>query len=179
MKKHQELLAGVVVLLLWIRSVSVDQSIDGGFGSNRHMECPNATNSVCVSDYLQLVRCFRDLQGNHENISFAFFPTNHASSLYVSVQYTIQYTDDVIVGSGDIFNTSTYYEEWVWSNTVVYILFHPTIFRYLSINYGNVDERTSSVHLTIPTLCRDVDRNRLIERLTQMVSCTYIQMSVI
>jgi len=85
--------------------------------------------------------------GNHENISFAFFPTNHASLLYVSVEYTIWYSDNTVVGSGDTLNISFYTEVWVWSNTVVYILFHP---RYLSINYVSVDD---SVQLTISTLC--------------------------
>ena len=66
--------------------MSVGQSIDGGFSNNGQVECPNDTNAVCVNDYLQLVKCFKTLPGNHENISFAFFPTNHASSLYVSVE---------------------------------------------------------------------------------------------
>jgi len=170
--KRQEILASAITFLLWIRSVSVGQTIDGIFSNSGKVECPNDTNTVCVDDYLQLVRCFRNFPGNHENISFAFFPTNHASSLYVSVEYTIWYSDDTVVGSGDTLNTSFYTEEWVWSNTVVYILFHPTIFKYLSINYGNVDDRVSNVQLTIPTLCHYTDKDRLIERLTQMVRHT-------
>lgn len=135
-------------------------------------ECPTDNNSVCITGYLQLVDCFKNISQNHENFSFAFFPNNKASSLYVTVIYTVNYeqnysdnaTGDVIV------NSTVRIEEWVWSNTIVYIMYHPTIFGYLSIGYGMIDGRSSRVELTIPRLCHNnTDNYKLIERLTQMV----------
>jgi len=51
--KRQEILAGAITFLLWIRSVSVGQTIDGVFSNSDKVECPNDTNIVCVDDYLQ------------------------------------------------------------------------------------------------------------------------------
>ena len=136
-------------------------------------ECPADNNSVCIKSYLHLVECFRDIPENQENFSFAFFPNNKASSLYVTVTYTIYYEGNESTDNGRA-NSSYYIEEWVWSHTMVYIIYHPLLFKFLSIGYGMIDERINSVELTIPRLCHDSDNHRLIERLTQMV-CSYVQ----
>lgn len=134
-----------------------------GFAASQR-ECPTNNNSVCIQGYLHLVECFRSITGNQENFSFAFFPNNKASSLYVSVTYTVENDYSELV------NSSYHTEDWVWSHTVVYIMFHPTIFKYLTIGYGRMDERINKLELTIPRLCHDNNDNyKLIERLTQMV----------
>ena len=139
-------------------------------------ECPTDNNSVCIKGYLHLVECFKSISENQENFSFAFFPNNKASSLYVTVTYKINYTQN---GSGSVsddtlVDSSYYIEEWVWSHTLVYIMFHPKIFKFLSIGYGEIDDRINSVELTIPRLCPDNnDNHKLIERLTQMVHLLY------
>lgn len=133
--------------------------------------CPTNNNSVCIKGYLHLVQCFKNLTENQENFSFAFFPNNKANSLYVTVTYTINYEQP----ENDSYDTTDnrlghYIEQWVWSHTVVYIMYHPTIFKFLSIGYGMIDERINSVELTVPRLCHDnKDNYKLIERLTQMV----------
>lgn len=139
--------------------------------TNTRWECPASNNSVCIKNYLHLLHCFKNISGNHENVSIGFFPNNKASSLYVTVTYTIYYDSDNRSGYRSM-NFSHDVEEWVWSHTVVYIMYHPTIFKYLSIYYGMIDERVDSVELTIPRLCHDSDENhKIIERLTQMVCC--------
>ena len=164
---------GIVGLILFnslcrqlATSAAVELPIDTGRDSR--WECPANNNSVCVKGYLHLVECFRDISENQENFSFAFFPNNKASSLYVAVTYTIYYEDNKSTDDG-LANTSYYIDEWVWSHTMVYIMYHPSLFKFLSIGYGMIDERINSVELTIPRLCQDNDYHRLIERLTQMV----------
>ena len=140
-------------------------------------ECPANNNSVCVKGYIHLVECFKDITDNQDNISFAFFPNNKASSLYVTVTYTIHHEHK---DSGNATaNSSRYIEEWVWSHTMVYIMYHPSLFKFLSLGYGRIDDRVNSAELTIPLLCHDNnDNHKLIERLTQMV-CTYIKSFII
>lgn len=140
--------------------------------SHSESECPTDNNTVCINSYLQLVDCFKNISGNHENFSFAFFPNNKASSLYVTVIYTIYYEQNYSKNATSRVpvNSSVQIEEWVWSNTIVYIMYHPTIFKYLSIGYGMIDGRSSRVELTIPRLCHDnSDNYKFIERLTQKV----------
>ena len=178
--KLQKLLnSGVIGLILFncsglLATTRADSTETSSGTSYSDSDCPTDNNSVCITGYLQLVDCFKNITENHENFSFAFFPNNKASSLYVTVIYTITYqqnysdnvTNDVLV------NSTVRIEEWVWSNTIVYIMYHPTIFKYLSIGYGMIDERSSRVELTIPRLCSDnSDNYKLIERLTQMVCC--------
>ena len=169
---------GIVGLILFKHletSATGEFFIDSSsFGSNK--ECPANNNSVCIKSYIHLVECFREITGNHENFSFAFFPNNKANSLYVAVTYTVHYShndsDDRI--DYEDANSTLYIEEWVWSHTMVYIMFHPSLFKFLSIGYGKMSERTNSVRLTIPRLCHDNnDNHKLIERLTQMV-CYYV-----
>jgi len=143
---------------------------------NSEKECPTANNSVCIEGYLHLVQCFKNISKNQENFSFAFYPNNKASSLYVTVTYTINYEqlENDSYNATDKFMYSIV-EEWVWSHTVVYIMYHPTIFKFLSIGYGTIDDRINSVELTIPRLCHNNKNNYiLIERLTQMVCYTVI-----
>lgn len=153
-----------------ITSVAADSDGLSGTSINSDKECPTNNNSVCVKGYLHLVECFKNISQNQENFSFAFFPNNKAFSLYVTVTYTLNYSQDDSDNANNNVSSSYYIEEWVWSHTVVYIMYHPTIFKYLSIGYGMIDERINSVELTIPRLCHNNTNNhKLIERLTQKV----------
>ena len=141
-------------------------------------ECPTNNNSVCVKGYLHLVECFKHMSENQENFTFAFFPNNEANSLYVTVTYKVHYENNDSYNATDNGHASSYInvEEWVWSHTMVYIMYHPSLFKFLTIGYGMIDERVSSVELTIPRLCHDNNNNyKLIERLTQMVRCYHIR----
>ena len=167
---------GIVSLILFNSlcrqlTISAAGEIPTDTSRDSKWECPANNNSVCVKGYIHLVECFRDISENQENFSFAFFPNNKASSLYVTVTYMIHYEHNDSTDNG-LANSSHYIEEWVWSHTMVYIMYHPSLFKFLSIGYGMVDERVNSVELTIPRLCHDNDNHRLIERLTQMV-CYY------
>lgn len=168
---------GIVGLILFSNLCSLpaagESETTRGTSIRFERECPTDNNSVCIKGYLHLVECFKSVSENQENFSFAFFPNNKASSLYVTVTYKINYTQNGSGGDTPV-DSSYYIEEWVWSHTLVYIMYHPKIFKYLSIGYGEIDDRINSVELTIPRLCPDNnDNHKLIERLTQMVRSLY------
>ena len=138
-----------------------------------------AGGSQCVSNYQELEKIFTESDENYGNLSEAFFVTNRINSRYVLVNYhTLQcgnqwlrnsnFTECAIVGA----------EQWIWSQSVIHILFHPSALNYLSLWYDDTDERMATVSLTLPGLCQN-QKNKLLSRLTQLVSDTYINSSVL
>ena len=126
--------------------------------------------SQCVSNYQELEKIFTESDENYGNLSEAFFVTNRINSRYVAVNYrTLQcgnqwprnsnFTECAIVGT----------EQWIWSQSVVHILFHPYVHNYLSLWYDDTNERMATVSLTLPVLCQN-QKNQLLSRLTQLVS---------
>ena len=130
-----------------------------------------ADTSHCVSNYQELEKIFTKIDENYGNLSEAFFVTNSIFSHYVIVNYRIlqcdnnqwpsnsNFTDCVIIGA----------EQWIWSQSIVHILFHPYAQNYLSLWYDDTDERMATVSLTLPVLCQN-QKKQLLSRLTQLVS---------
>ena len=122
--------------------------------------------SQCISSYQQLETIFRSSSENYDNISEAFYVTNRVSSHYVVVNYhTVQCSSyDNFTGC-----TAVDTEQWIWSHSVVHLLFHPYSLYYLSLRYDDTNDRTAVVYVTVPVVCHD-NKDRLLSRLTQLVS---------
>ena len=126
------------------------------------------SGSQCVSSYQQLETIFRSSIENYDNISEAFYVTNRVSSHYVVVNYqTVQchnYDNGSFTGC-----TAVGTEQWIWSRSVVHLLFHPYSLYYLSLRYDDTNDRTAVVNVTVPVVCGD-KKERMLSRLTQLVS---------
>jgi len=123
--------------------------------------------SQCVSSYKQLETIFRSSIEIYDNISEAFYVTNKVSSHYVVVNYQIvqchSYDNGNFTGC-----TAVGTEQWIWSHSVVHLLFHPYSLYYLSLRYDDTNDRTAVVNVTVPMVCSGKE-NRMLSRLTQLV----------
>lgn len=129
-----------------------------------------ADTGQCVSNYQKLEKIFIKSDENYGNLSEAFFITNRISSRYVMVDYQIIQCDSQWPRNDNFSGcTNVGTEHWIWSQSVVHILFHPYSQNYLSFWYDDTDERMATVTLTLPMLCRS-QKNQLLSRLTQLVS---------
>jgi len=125
--------------------------------------------SQCISSYQQLQTIFRSSSENYDNISEAFYVTNRVSSRYVVVNYQLvqcssyRWNSDNFTGC-----TAIGTEQWIWSHSVVHLLFDPYSLYYLSLRYDDTDDRTAVVSVTVPVVCGD-KKKTLMSRLTQLV----------
>jgi len=126
--------------------------------------------SQCVSNYQKLEKIFIKSEQNYGNLSEAFFITNRIDSQYVTINYrTIQCANQWQRNDNFTGCITTSIEKWIWSHSIIHILFHPYALNYLSLWYDETDERMADVTLTIPVLC-EKQRDALLHRLTQLVS---------
>ena len=129
-----------------------------------------ADETQCVSNYQKLERIFTKSDENYGNLSEAFFTTNRINSHYVIVNYRIIQCDNEWERNSNFTGCATVgTEHWIWSYSIVHILFHPYSLNYLSFWYDNTEDRMGAVTLTLPVLCLN-QKDRLLSRLTQLVS---------
>ena len=129
-----------------------------------------ADESPCVSNYQKLEEIFTSSNENYGNLSEAFYTTNRINSRYVIVNYQIIQCDTAWQGENNLTECSRIgVEKWIWSYSMVHILFHPHSLSYLSFWYDNTDDRMNDVSLTLPPLCEN-HKDQLLSRLTQLVS---------
>ena len=129
-----------------------------------------ADESQCISNYQKLERIFTSNDENYGNLSEAFYSTNRINSHYVIVNYQITQCDTAWQGDNNLTECSrTGVEKWIWSYSIVHVLFHPYSLSYLSFWYDNTDNRMNDVSLTLPPLCKS-HKDQLLSRLTQLVS---------
>ena len=129
-----------------------------------------ADETQCVSNYQKLERIFTKSDENYGNLSEAFFTTNRINSHYVIVNYRIIQCDNEWERNSNFTGCATVgTEHWIWSYSIVHILFHPYSLNYLSFWYDDTEDRMSAVTLTLPVLCLN-QKDRLLSRLTQLVS---------
>lgn len=127
-------------------------------------------NSQCVSSYQKLEKIFIESDENYGNLSEAFFIKNRINSQYVIVNYRTIQCDNRLLSHDNFTGCTTIgIEQWIWSQSIVHMLFHPYAVSYLSFWYDNTDKRMATVTLTIPAVCQ-CHRNKLLSRLTQLVS---------
>lgn len=129
-----------------------------------------ADETQCVSNYQKLERIFTESDENYGNLSEAFFTTNRINSHYVIVNYRILQCDNGWKRNSNFTGCVTVsIEHWIWSYSMVHILFHPHSLNYLSFWYDDTEDRMGDVTLMLPVLCLN-QKDRLLSRLTQLVS---------